>query len=664
MAKTRQRANEGKGPMKKVKGPKQHQKAKKKGGTGKGSNRKFAKKKSRGRHKKIDGDNAEVTTKAKLAFKENQSSNREVPKIKGAERAKLQSQSKVIHTDESGKSMTVQEKRKAVALDSEKNIKPNKTRRKEARKELNVLYAELTNPGRKRKTEDIVADVFQEVAERSNSLTEFCCSQAGSRLIQACLKWGSRAQRQSVLQQLAPSGPQLASDRYGHAVVPKLLSYCGRVSDQRTPTPQEKEQAQKNIKSFLEPYKGKALINAFYHRRGCSVLNSIYFSDLLSTKQKRRLFHAIAVPQTVSLLRPTDEVLTLRQLCQENKKEGLQPEQRKLLLEHLRECLEKSVDKELLSFEIIHLMFQAFCQAANQSQMDDLVAKCMDGAVCMLSSKAGAESCLRLLGTASAKQKKTFCQDLKGKFVDLATNAVDYVLMMRLFSIVDDTVMITKTVLKELIPEVGTLASDKYGTKVLLWLLSPGDKRLFSPYELESVALPAPSSLKNADQRQKELLRSIAPAVRDLLMERKLSAAADQNCKDLLVAYLASNWDGELVDKLVGAVEVETAAEELGALDDGTTTTTLITLLRMEPKGAEPALAQPLWNRAFKPQLKKLVLSRCSFVLLELLKGNAGDAVRSTLRAEKKALAKAVASASAAGKTVAGAEKLLSSIEA
>merc|ERR1711985_228140 len=107
------------------------------------------------------------------------------------------------------------------------------------------------------------------------------------------------------------------------------------------------------------------------------------------------------------------------------------------------------------------------------------------------------------------------------------------------------------------------------------------------------------------DQRQKELLRSISPAVRDLLMERKLSAAADQNCKDLLVAYLASNWDGELVDVLVGAAEAEAASEDLSALDDGKTTTTLITLLRMEPKGAEPALAQPLWNRAFKPQLKK-----------------------------------------------------------
>lgn len=641
----------------KRKGSTQKAKVKKKGGTGKASNRKFPKKKSRGRHK-IDGDSTEAATKAKLAFKEATSG-----KISGADRAKLKSQDKVVHTDENGKKMTVREKRKAVALDSS-DSKANKKPRKEARKELNVLYAELINPGRKRKAEEIVADVFNEVTERSNNITEFCCSQAGSRLIQACLKWGSRAQRQSLLEKLAPSGPQLAVDRYGHAVVPKLLSYCGRVSDQRTPTPDEREQAQKNIRAFLEPFKGKALNSAFYHRRGCAVLNSIYFSDLLSKKQKRRLFHNVAVPQTVSLLRPADESLTLRQLCQENIENGLKPDQRKNLLEHLRECLEKSVDKELLSFEVVHLLFQAFCQEANQSQMDDLVAKCMDGAVCMLSSKAGAESCLRLLGTASAKQKKTFCQDLKGKFVDLATNAVDYVLIMRLLSIVDDTVMMTKTVLKELIPEVGTLASDKYGSKALLWLLRPGDKRLFSPYELESIGLPAPGSLKDAAQRQKELLRSIAPAVRDMLMERKLSAAADQYCKDLLIAYLGSNWDAELVDVLVGAVAEEASSEDLGSLDDGTTTTTLITLLRMEPQGAEAGLAQPLWNRALKPKLKTLVPSRCSFVLLELLKGSAGDAVKSTLLAEKKALAKAVASAAAAGKTVAGAEKLMASMEA
>merc|ERR1712100_714130 len=113
-----------------------------------------------------------------------------------------------------------------------------------------------------------------------------------------------------------------------------------------------------------------------------------------------------------------------------------------------------------------------------------------------------------------------------------------------------------------------------------------------------------------------------------------------------------------------GAVAEEATAEDLGSLDDGTTITTLITLLRMEPQGTEAKLAKPLWNRAFKPNLKTLVPSRCSFVLLELLKGSAGDAVKSTLRTEKKALTKAVASASAAGKTVAGAEKLLASTEA
>jgi len=130
-------------------------------------------------------------------------------------------------------------------------------------------------------------------------------------------------------------------------------------------------------------------------------------------------------------------------------------------------------------------------------------------------------------------------------------------------------------------------------------------------------------------------------------------------CKDILIAYLGSNWDVELVDVLVGAVAAEALAEDLGCLDNGTTTTTLITLLRMEPQGAEPGLAKPLWNRAFKTRLSTLVLSRCAFVLLELLKGSAGETIRSTLRTEKKALAKAVASAAAAGKTVAGAEKLL-----
>merc|ERR1719382_1252029 len=119
------------------------------------------------------------------------------------------------------------------------------------------------------------------------------------------------------------------------------------------------------------------------------------------------------------------------------------------MMENLREVVEKAVDKELLGFDIVHLIFQAFCEDASEAQLKDLADKCMAGAPYLLSSKPGAEALLRLLGVATAKHRRSLLRDLKGKFVALATNSVDYTVMMRLLNTVDDTVCLGKTVLAE-----------------------------------------------------------------------------------------------------------------------------------------------------------------------------------------------------------------------
>merc|ERR1712060_19661 len=100
---------------------------------------------------------------------------------------------------------------------------------------------------------------------------------------------------------------------------------------------------------------------------------------------------------------------------------------------------------------------------ASESQLKDLAEKCMAGAPYLLSSKPGAEALLRLLGVTNAKHRKAFLRDLKGKFSALATNSVDYLIMMRLANTVDDTVLLGKTMLAEWKDELETICFDKYG---------------------------------------------------------------------------------------------------------------------------------------------------------------------------------------------------------
>lgn len=55
-------------------------------------------------------------------------------------------------------------------------------------------------------------------------LVELAASHTGSRIVQACLKFGSKEQRHSMLKELSPAFLELAKSPYGHFVATKLAS--------------------------------------------------------------------------------------------------------------------------------------------------------------------------------------------------------------------------------------------------------------------------------------------------------------------------------------------------------------------------------------------------------------------------------------------------------
>lgn len=569
-----------------------------------------------------------------------------------------------VHGSERQKGIKRKTESDPVAAEPETEKKKKKavqSVKRQKKKEVTAFYSELINPGRERKPDVVVGDILQLLAERETAISEYSATQIGSRVLQACLKWGSMDQRRQLLIALKEHLPKMALNRYGHVVVLKLLVYVAKTSEQRKPTEKEKKTQAQNLRDFLEGFRGKHLHSMFYHKSGCRVFNGIYFNEAVGTKDKRRLLHAIAVPATVALTRPElPESLPLRKLLND---ESLSKEHKAAIVSHLFDATEKCLDKELLAFDVVHLLFQAYCEAASEQQLKELAGKCLPGAPNLLSSKPGAEATLRLLGLANAKERKAFIKDLKGKFVALATNAVDYVVVMRLASTVDDTVLLVKSMLAEWFAELGELCFDKYGHKAIIWILKPDDTRYFSPYERECLALPAPSSLKASETRRQELLRALKPEVRKVLLEDALKAAADVHAKDVLLAYLSAEWDAEVVEALVASSEVALQESDCGSLNTGTVATTLLVLLKMEPEGAEPSLSEALWNRCFEPRLPAASSSRCAFVLLAMLKGHLREQVLKAVRSRRSEVAAAVDAAEAKGCNVSGARTLLSAVD-
>merc|ERR1719281_890015 len=130
------------------------------------------------------------------------------------------------------------------------------------------------------------------------------------------------------------------------------------------------------------------------------------------------------------------------------------------------------------------IIFDIFTSIATEDELKDLIDRVVEGIPHLLASKPGVNAFVRLLGVASAKHRKGIIKALKGQWVNLAKNDVDMVVVLRLLTTVDDTVLLNKAVLAELEPAVAELAVHEVGRKVLLAILAGIDKRYLTPSEL------------------------------------------------------------------------------------------------------------------------------------------------------------------------------------
>jgi len=82
-------------------------------------------------------------------------------------------------------------------------------------------------------------------------------------------------------------------------------------------------------------------------------------------------------------------------------------------------------------------------------------------------------------------------QGMKGHVMKVALEEYGHVCLMTLFQMVDDTKLMTKSIVPELLERLPELLADKYGQRIVLQLLSPDDKR-YVPLEVQGWIHPAP----------------------------------------------------------------------------------------------------------------------------------------------------------------------------
>lgn len=147
----------------------------------------------------------------------------------------------------------------------------------------------------------------------------------------------------------------------------------------------------------------------------------------------------------------------------------------------------------------------------------------------IMHTREGLKLGLACLKHGSAKDRKKIIKSLKGHIMKLALNDYGCLVLVCLLSIVDDTKLVTKTVIQELTKQLKQLVFDKNGRRPLLQLLHPLCSRYLTPTDLACLNYSVLSLI----------LKDEASESATVNLESKLDAVADKEhggSEDTLVA--------------------------------------------------------------------------------------------------------------------------------
>ncbi|VDP62338.1 unnamed protein product [Schistosoma mattheei] len=125
-----------------------------------------------------------------------------------------------------------------------------------------------------------------------------------------------------------------------------------------------------------------------------------------------------------------------------------------------------------------------------------LIENLIDGQIVpMLHTRDGVRAALRILWACSPQKRKILVKGLKTCVQNIAFNEHGHLFIIGLIDSVDDIVLLQKTIFREILDDLELFVMHPNARKVLLYMLSPRDRRHFCPQLINSILVPGDTSI-------------------------------------------------------------------------------------------------------------------------------------------------------------------------
>ncbi|CAG8568746.1 6085_t:CDS:2 [Acaulospora morrowiae] len=313
-----------------------------------------------------------------------------------------------------------------------------------------------------------------------------------SRIIQTGLKYGTKEQINKIADELEGRWLEASKNKYAKFVVLKIMRCCPKYRDR--------------ILSELEGNVARLMM----HAEARSVVLEAY--ELSNGKQRFSLIQEFYGPE-FKLFGKT-KCLSIDELVAED------PLTKDRIVESLSIAIQNFMKKpELLRFIIPHRVLLDFFTYANEIKIRSTIELIGKHVPEILHTREGARVAMICLTHASAKERKIILQSMKDYVKDICCEEYGYLVLLRAFDVVDDTVSLTKYIIDKIVKpdSFETISQNKYGHRVFLYLLTGRSKMYFSFDTLKLLSqddhIREKTSKKDPTVRANELRKAISPAL-------------------------------------------------------------------------------------------------------------------------------------------------------
>ncbi|KAI8812258.1 armadillo-type protein [Cladochytrium replicatum] len=344
-----------------------------------------------------------------------------------------------------------------------------------------------------------------------------------SRIIQTCIKYATDEQREEIALELKGRFAELSASQFGKFIVRKVLKYC-----------------KKARAGVIEELYGKVK-KLIRHRDASTVVEAAY-SQFANSQQRHALLEEFYGPEFALLKsgpRTLDSIL------------AAQPHKKSIIMKHLLDNIKSILEKGSFSIgehSIIHRAILEYLTHDNTESPDgsaatgagtrELIELLKDHLIHILHTRDGARVTQLCLVHGTAKDRKYFIKTLKSYVVKISKESYGHTTLMCVFETVDDTVLVQKAILAELLgvsssgtkpdgassAQVSELMRDQFASRVLLFLICGRSRRYHAPWvldELEAMdGVRKVTSKKEDALKRKELLGYAGPILVDALVQQ------------------------------------------------------------------------------------------------------------------------------------------------